>query len=96
MRIAVALAEDGVIPPEDAVMRVEPKPVGTDAPAGGPEGQRDVIAPASRPAPGPRRADRVLATEAAQASAARNEPCILVRRETAPEDIRGMHAAEAC
>ena len=30
---------------------------------------------------------------AAQASAARGEPCILVRRETAPEDVRGMHAA---
>src|SRR5690606_9036996 len=30
---------------------------------------------------------------AAQASDARGEPCILVRRETSPEDIRGMHAA---
>ncbi|MEE4187884.1 MAG: putative PEP-binding protein, partial [Roseobacter sp.] len=33
------------------------------------------------------------ATEA-QASAARGDPCILVRRETSPEDIRGMHAAQ--
>ncbi|MEM6898106.1 MAG: putative PEP-binding protein, partial [Pseudomonadota bacterium] len=30
-----------------------------------------------------------------QASAARGEPCVLVRRETGPEDIRGMHAAQA-
>jgi pyruvate, orthophosphate dikinase len=35
----------------------------------------------------------VFSSQAAQASAARGEPCIMVRRETAPEDIRGMHAA---
>jgi pyruvate,orthophosphate dikinase len=37
----------------------------------------------------------VFSSAAAQASAARGEPCILVRRETAPEDIRGMHSAVA-
>jgi pyruvate,orthophosphate dikinase len=37
----------------------------------------------------------VFSAAAAQASAARGEPCILVRRETSPEDIRGMHAAVA-
>ena len=37
----------------------------------------------------------VFTSDAAQASAARGEPCILVRRETAPEDIRGMHSAAA-
>jgi pyruvate, orthophosphate dikinase len=35
----------------------------------------------------------VFSSDAAQASAARGEPCILVRRETEPEDIRGMHSA---
>ena len=39
---------------------------------------------------------RVVFTAAeAQASAARREPCVLIRRETVPEDIRGMHAAIA-
>ena len=39
---------------------------------------------------------RIVFTSAeAQACAARREPCILVRRETAPEDVRGMHAAAA-
>ena len=30
----------------------------------------------------------------AQASLARDEACILVRRETTPDDVRGMHAAD--
>jgi pyruvate, orthophosphate dikinase len=37
----------------------------------------------------------VFSANDAQASAARHEPCILVRRETTPEDIRGMHVAQA-
>ncbi|WP_288940513.1 putative PEP-binding protein, partial [uncultured Roseovarius sp.] len=37
----------------------------------------------------------VFTAEAAQAAAARGEACVLVRRETNPEDIRGMHAAVA-
>jgi pyruvate,orthophosphate dikinase len=37
----------------------------------------------------------VLTANEAQASAARGEACVLVRRETTPEDIRGMHAASA-
>jgi len=37
----------------------------------------------------------VFTSEAAQSAAAQGEPCILVRRETVPEDIRGMHAARA-
>src|SRR5690606_38580823 len=35
----------------------------------------------------------VFSSQAAQASAAQGEPCILVRRETTPEDVRGMHVA---
>ena len=31
----------------------------------------------------------------AQEAATRGEACILVRRETVPEDVRGMHAARA-
>ncbi len=37
----------------------------------------------------------VFTARAAQAAPAQDEPCILVRRETTPEDIRGMHAARA-
>jgi pyruvate,orthophosphate dikinase len=96
LRIAVALAEDGVIPKEEAVLRVEPRALSellhhqVD-----PRGARDVIAKGIAASPGAATGRLVLSSDAAQASAARGEPCILVRRETAPEDIRGMHSAAA-
>ncbi|MGR3323260.1 MAG: putative PEP-binding protein [Pseudooceanicola sp.] len=96
VRIAVALAEDGIIPPEEAIMRVEPRALNellhrqVD-----PEAPRDVIASGIAASPGAATGRIVFSSEAAQASAARDEPCILVRRETTPEDIRGMHAAVA-
>lgn len=96
LRIAVALAEDGVIPKEQAVLRVEPRALSellhqqVD-----PRGPRDVVARGIAASPGAATGRLVFSSDAAQASAARGEPCILVRRETAPEDIRGMHSAAA-
>ncbi|WP_127902019.1 pyruvate, phosphate dikinase [Solirhodobacter olei] len=96
VRIAVALAEDGVIQPEEAVLRVEPRALSellhrqVD-----PRGPRDRIARGIAASPGAAQGRIVFTSDAAQASAARGEPCVLVRRETAPEDIRGMHAAAA-
>jgi len=96
LRIAVALAEDGIIPKEEAVLRVEPRALSellhhqVD-----PRGARDVIARGIAASPGAATGKLVFTSDAAQASAARGEACILVRRETAPEDIRGMHSAAA-
>ena len=96
VRIAVSLAEDGIIPREEAVMRVEPKSLTellhrqVD-----PDAHRDLIVRGIGASPGAATGRIMFTAEDAQASAARNEPCILVRRETSPEDIRGMHAAEA-
>ena len=94
LRIAVALATDGVIPREEAVLRVEPRAL-TELlhPQVDPRGTRDVIARGIAASPGAAVGRIVFSSHAAQASAARGEPCILVRRETAPEDIRGMHSA---
>ncbi|MFD1797555.1 pyruvate, phosphate dikinase [Paracoccus aurantiacus] len=94
VNIAVSLARDGIIPPEDAVMRVEPRALSElmhyqiD-----PRAPRDIIARGIDASPGAATGKIVFTATAAQASAARGEPCILVRRETVPEDIRGMHAA---
>lgn len=96
LHIAVALAEDGVIEKEEAVLRVEPRALSellhhqVD-----PRGPRDVFARGIAASPGAATGRLVFSAEAAQASAARGEPCILVRRETAPEDIRGMHSSVA-
>ncbi|MFT4150099.1 MAG: PEP-utilizing enzyme [Paracoccaceae bacterium] len=96
LRIAVALAGDGIITPEEAVLRVEPRALSellhhqVD-----PRGPRDVLARGIAASPGAAVGRIVFSSAAAQASHARGEDCILVRRETAPEDIRGMHSSAA-
>ncbi len=95
MRIAVSLAEDGIISREAAILRVQPRALSemlhrqVDAAA-----PRDVLARGVAASPGAATGRLVFNSADAQASAARGEPCILVRRETSPEDIRGMHAAQ--
>ncbi|MCT4554610.1 MAG: pyruvate, phosphate dikinase [Pelagimonas sp.] len=96
VRIAVRLAEDGIISREEALMRVDPhaltellhRQVAPDAP-------RDVIGRGIAASPGAATGRIVFSAAEAQASAARDEACILVRRETSPEDVRGMHASVA-
>ena len=96
VRVAVALAEDGIIPKEEAVMRVQPTALSemlhrqVD-----PAAPRDKIVHGIGASPGAASGRIVFSANDAQASAARNEPCVLVRWETSPEDIRGMHAAQA-
>lgn len=96
VRIAVQLAKDGIIPREEALMRIEPRALNEllhrqiD-----PEAERDVIATGIAASPGAATGKIVFSAAEAQASAARGENCVLVRRETNPEDIRGMHAANA-
>ena len=94
VRIAVSLARDGIIPESEAVMRVEPRALADllhrqiD-----PTAVRDVIARGINASPGAATGRIVFTAAAAQAGAARDESCILVRRETVPEDVRGMHAS---
>ncbi|MEI4486013.1 putative PEP-binding protein [Frigidibacter sp. MR17.14] len=96
VRIAVALAQDEVISREDAILRVEPRALSELLhPQIDPRVPRDRIARGIAASPGAATGRIVFTATAAQAAAARGEPCILVRRETAPEDIRGMHAAVA-
>ncbi len=96
VRIAVALAKDGIIPPEEAILRVEPRAVTemlhrqVD-----PEAPREVIARGIAASPGAATGKIVFSAAAAQTAASRDESCVLIRRETTPEDIRGMHASVA-
>ncbi|WP_417720999.1 putative PEP-binding protein [Salipiger sp.] len=96
LRIAVRLAEDGIISRQEAVMRVEPRGLSELLHRQiSPEAQRDVLGRGVAASPGAATGRIVFSSSEAQASAARGEPCILVRRETSPEDVRGMHAAAA-
>ena len=96
VRIAVSLAENEIIPEAEAVLRVEPRALSElmhyqiD-----PRAPRDIIARGIDASPGAASGKIVFSAAAAQAAAARGEACILVRRETSPEDIRGMHASVA-
>ncbi|MBB1491620.1 pyruvate, phosphate dikinase [Paracoccus sp. MC1854] len=96
VRIAVGLALDGIIPPEQALMRVQPRAL-TDLlhHQVDPRAPRDVITGGMAASPGAATGRIVFTAAAAQAAAARGESCVLVRRETLPEDIRGMHASVA-
>ncbi|MCE6951886.1 pyruvate, phosphate dikinase [Cereibacter sphaeroides] len=94
LRIAVALAEDQVISRAEAILRVEPRALSELLhPQVDPRGQRDRFVRGIPASPGAAVGRIVFSSQAAQASAARGEPCILVRRETSPEDIRGMNCA---
>lgn len=96
VRIVVALANDGIIPRQEAIMRIQPKALNELLHRQvAPDASRDVLARGIAASPGAASGRIVFTAAEAQASAARGEPCILVRRETSPEDIRGMHAAVA-
>lgn len=96
VRIAVSLANDKVITRDEAIMRVPPRLLTEllhrqiD-----PTVRRDVIGKGIAASPGAATGKLVFDSAEAQASAARGEACILVRRETSSEDVRGMHAASA-
>ncbi len=94
LRIAVALAEDDIISRDEALLRVEPRSLTELLHSQvDPRGPRDVFAKGIAASPGAATGRIVFTSAAAQDSAARGEPCILCRRETEPEDIRGMHSA---
>jgi pyruvate,orthophosphate dikinase len=96
LQIVVSLVHDGIIPPQEAVMRVEPRTLNEllhrQIDPGAP---RDVMGTGIAASPGAASGKVVFSAVDAQASAARGEACVLVLRETSPEDIRGMHAASA-
>jgi len=96
VRVAVSLAQEGIITRDEALLRVEPRALSdllhyqVD-----PRGPRDTCGRGIAASPGAASGRIVFTAMDAQASAARGEACVLVRRETSPEDIRGMHAAVA-
>ncbi len=94
VRVAVRLAEDGIISRSEALMRVEPRAISEllhrqiD-----PEAHRQILGSGVAASPGAATGRIVFSAEAAQSHSSRGIDCILVRRETSPEDVRGMHAA---
>ncbi len=94
LKIAVSLVEEGVIDREEAIRRVEPGSLDQLLhPMLDPTAKTTVLARGLPASPGAASGKVVFSAEEAEALAVRGEAVILVRIETSPEDIHGMHAA---
>jgi pyruvate,orthophosphate dikinase len=94
LRIAVEMAQSGLIDREEAVRRVNPASLDQLLhPTLDPKAPRTAIAKGLPASPGAASGVAVFNSDEAEMRAAKGEPVILVRIETSPEDIHGMHAA---
>ncbi len=94
IRVAVELANSGAISRDEAILRIEPGALTSHLhPTIADGARRDVIGKGLPASPGAATGAIVFSPEAAEAAAAQGRGVILVRVETSPEDIRGMHAA---
>jgi pyruvate,orthophosphate dikinase len=95
LRIAVELANEGLISKNDAVSRIDPASLDQLLhPTIDPSATRDVIATGLPASPGAASGEIVFSSDEATKLQADGRKVILVRIETSPEDIHGMHAAE--
>ena len=95
VRMAVEMVNEGLLTKEEAIMRV-----GADQldqllhPMLDPKAEKKVIATGLPASPGAAVGRAVFCAEDAEAWAAKGEKVILIRNETSPEDIGGMHASQ--
>jgi pyruvate,orthophosphate dikinase len=95
LRIAVELANEKLITREEAVARVEPQALDQLLhPTIDPSAERKVLAVGLPASPGAAAGEVVFSADDAETMKAQGRRVILVRVETSPEDIHGMHAAE--
>jgi pyruvate,orthophosphate dikinase len=95
LKIAVDMAAEGLITQEEAVLRVDPSALDQLLhPTLDPSAPRQVIAKGLPASPGAACGVAVFDADTAERYAALGEKVILVRIETSPEDIHGMHAAQ--
>ncbi|MCR9236982.1 MAG: pyruvate, phosphate dikinase [Alphaproteobacteria bacterium] len=95
LKIATDLAAEGLISKEEAVLRIDPAALDQLLhPTIDPAAKRNVIAKGLPASPGAASGEIVFTSDEAQDAKAQGRSVILVRVETSPEDIHGMHAAE--
>ena len=94
LRMAVEMAEEGLITRDEALLRIDP--IALDQllhPTLDPDAEKTVITQGLPASPGAAAGEIVLSADRAEELAAAGKSVILVRLETSPEDIHGMHAA---
>lgn len=95
LRIAVEMEREGLIGKEMAVGRVDPAALDQLLhPTLDPNAPKDVIASGLAASPGAAMGEVAFTADDAEKLAADGRAVILVRAETSPEDIHGMHAAK--
>ena len=96
IKIAVDMASEGLISEEEAILRVDPASLDQLLhPTIDPSAHRDVLATGLPASPGAASGEIVFSPEEAGSLKAQGRDVILVRVETSPEDIHGMHSAVA-
>ncbi len=95
LRIAVELANEGLIKRDEAVARIDPASLDQLLhPTIDPMAHRKIVATGLPASPGAASGEIVFSSDEAAKLKADGHKLILVRVETSPEDIHGMHASE--
>lgn len=94
LKIAVDMANEGLITREEAILRVDPAALDQLLhPTLDPKAPRDVLTKGLPASPGAASGLAVFDSDTAEKRANAGDAVILIRVETSPEDIHGMHAA---
>jgi len=94
-KIAVDMAREGLISEHEAVRRIDPNQLDQLLhPTLDPKAPRQILARGLPASPGAASGKIVFTAEDAEDWVKRGEKVILVRRETSPEDISGMHVSQ--
>jgi pyruvate,orthophosphate dikinase len=94
LKIAVDLAAEKLITAEEAVLRIDAAALDQLLhPTIDPQAEREVVAIGLPASPGAASGEIVFDADEAEALKAQGRDVVLVRVETSPEDIHGMHAA---
>jgi len=95
LKMAVDMVTEGLIDERTAILRVDPMALDQLLhPTLDPHAPRDVMTTGLPASPGAASGAIVLDADTAENRAARGDAVVLVRVETSPEDIHGMHAAK--
>ncbi len=95
LKIAIDMAHEGLITRAEAIGRIDPASLDQLLhPTLDPQAKRELVATGLPASPGAAGGEIVFTSEEAEAAKIAGRRSILVRAETSPEDINGMHAAE--
>ncbi|MBI4684041.1 MAG: pyruvate, phosphate dikinase [Nitrospirae bacterium] len=95
LKIAIDMVKEGMIDKKTAIMRIDPQQLDQLLhPMIDPKAKLNVIAKGLPASPGAAVGKVIFTADEAETAAEKGEKVILVRTETSPEDIGGMHAAQ--